>query len=75
MSADSCQGCSRLWSMLGAVLLAPLAVLYVLFFLIRGLIYRRWPRHSAGDDPDQGSARPALAVLGIVLILALVWRR
>jgi UPF0716 family protein affecting phage T7 exclusion len=78
MSADSCRGCARILAVVGAVLISPIAAIVGLVVLVmRGvdLMLQRRAGAGPGQDPDRGSAWPVLAVLGVVLVIVLAWRR
>jgi hypothetical protein len=81
MSADSCRGCARILAVVGAVLISPIAAIVGLVVLVmrgRDLVVRRRARRAGAGpalDPDRGSAWQVLAVLGVVLIIVLAWRR
>lgn len=41
MSADHCQGCARVTGAIGALLISPIALVYVLWLAVYGVTDRR----------------------------------
>jgi hypothetical protein len=78
MSGDRCRGCARILTVIGVLLLAPIALLYVAWIaaydLTGGSRRKRRQARAAGVDPDRGSSWPVLVALSAVLIIVLVRR-
>jgi hypothetical protein len=61
MSVDRCSGCARIWGILGAVLISPIAAIVGLVVLaLRGvdLMLQRRAGAGPGQDPDRGTTGP-----------------
>ncbi|MBR0760722.1 hypothetical protein [Bradyrhizobium japonicum] len=48
MSADRCRGCERVTGVIGALLISPVALVYVLWLAVYGVVDRRAQRRRRG---------------------------